>query len=72
MYRYHRIVDGPMVGNHRIVTDMGQIWAYGHAEKIWPSGVSPKRASKMQLRDLDLLPYKTENIRSTISRQVET
>ena len=28
------------------------IWAY--AKKIWPSGVSPKRASEMQLRDLDL------------------
>ena len=23
-------------------------------KKIWPSGVSPKRASKMQLRDVDL------------------
>ena len=33
------------------------IWAYGHigiCEKIWPNGVSPKRASKMQLRDVDL------------------
>jgi len=36
----------------------GQIWAYGHmgiwayARKIWPSGVSPKRESKMQLRDV--------------------
>ena len=33
------------------------IWAYGHmgiSEKIWSSGVSPKRASKMQLRDFDL------------------
>ena len=33
------------------------IWAYGHVgicEKIWPNGVSPKRASKMQLRDVDL------------------
>ena len=28
------------------------IWAY--AKKIWPSGVSPKRALKMQLRDVDL------------------
>ena len=28
------------------------IWAY--AKKIWPSGVSPKRSSKMQLRDVDL------------------
>ena len=28
----------------------GHIWAYGHmgiCEKIWPSGVSPKRASKI-------------------------
>jgi len=31
------------------------IWAYGHIrKKIWPNGVSPKRASKMQLRDVDL------------------
>ena len=33
------------------------IWAYGHmgiCEKIWSSGVSPKRASKMQLRNVDL------------------
>ena len=32
-------------------------WAYGHmgiCEKIWPSGVSPKKASKIQLRDVDL------------------
>ena len=27
------------------------IWAY--ARKIWPSGVSPKRESKMQLRDVN-------------------
>ena len=38
----------------------GQIcpkWAYGHmgiCEKIWSSGVSPKKASKMELRDVDL------------------
>ena len=33
------------------------IWAYGHmgiCEKIWSSEVSPKRASKMQLTDIDL------------------
>ena len=28
------------------------IWTY--AKKIWPNGVSLKRASKMQLRDVDL------------------
>ena len=28
------------------------IWTY--AKKIWPNGVSLKRASKMQLRDIDL------------------
>ena len=28
------------------------LWTY--AKKIWPSGVSPKRASKMQLSDVDL------------------
>ena len=35
----------------------GHIWAYGHmgiCEKIWSSGVSPKRASKMQLRNVNL------------------
>ena len=36
----------------------GGLWAYlGHmgiCEKIWSSGVSPKRASKMQLRNVDL------------------
>ena len=33
--------------------EMPIIWAY--AKKIWPSGVSPKRASKMQLlRDVVL------------------
>ena len=26
----------------------------GISEKIWTNGVSPKRASKMQLRDFDL------------------
>ena len=37
----------------------GQIWAYAHmgiwayAKKIWPNGVSPKRESKMQLRDVN-------------------
>ena len=36
------------------------IWAYGHmgiwayAKKIWSNGVSPKKASKMELRDVDL------------------
>ena len=31
------------------------IWAYGHMrKKIWPRWVSPKRASKMQLRHTDL------------------
>ena len=37
------------------------IWAYlskyahmGICEKIWPGGVSPKRAFKMQLREVDL------------------
>ena len=33
------------------------IWAYGHmgiCEKIWSSGVSPKRPSKMQLRNVNL------------------
>ena len=67
-----------------------QIWAY--AKKIWPNGLSLRRVSKMQLRDVDLrsighsieklwpkkfskkifciLPYKTKNIRSTISWQV--
>ena len=33
------------------------IWAHGHmgiCEKIWSSGVSPKKASKMQLRNVDL------------------
>ena len=33
------------------------IWAYGHmgiCEKIWSSGVSPKKASKMQLRNVNL------------------
>ena len=35
------------------------IWAYGHmgiwayAKKIWPNGVSPKRESKIQLRDVN-------------------
>jgi len=32
------------------------IWAYGHmgiCEKIWSSGVSPKRESKIQLRDVN-------------------
>ena len=32
------------------------IWAYGHmgiCKKIWPNGVSPKRESKMQLRDVN-------------------
>ena len=29
------------------------IWAY-ICEKIWSSGVSPKKASKMELRDVDL------------------
>ena len=31
------------------------IWAYGHmgiCKKIWPNGVSPKRESKIQLRDV--------------------
>ena len=28
------------------------IWAY--VKKIWSSGVSPKKASKMELRDVDL------------------
>ena len=28
------------------------IWAY--AKKLWPNGVSPKRESKMQLRDVNL------------------
>jgi hypothetical protein len=28
------------------------IWAY--VKKIWSSGVSPKKASKMQLRNVDL------------------
>jgi hypothetical protein len=28
------------------------IWAYG--KKIWPNGVTPKRASKMKLTDVDL------------------
>ena len=35
----------------------GQICPYGHmgiCEKIWSSGVSPKKASKMELRDVDL------------------
>ena len=34
-----------------------QICPYGHmdiCEKIWSSGVSPKKASKMQLRNVDL------------------
>ena len=30
------------------------IWAYGHMQKIWSSRVSPKRALKMELRDVDL------------------
>ena len=33
------------------------IWAYEHmgiCEKIWSSGVSPKKASKMELRDVNL------------------
>merc|ERR1712052_9792 len=33
------------------------IWAYGHmgiCKKIWSSGVSPKRPSKMQLRNVNL------------------
>ena len=36
---------------------MGIFGAYGHmgiCEKIWSSGVSPKKASKMELRDVDL------------------
>ena len=35
----------------------GQICPYGHmgiCEKIWSSGVSPKKASKMELRDVNL------------------
>ena len=37
--------------NWFIWPNMG-IWAY--AKKIRPNGVSPKRASKMKLRDVDL------------------
>ena len=57
------------------------IWAY--AKKIWPSGVSSKRASKMQLHSKVIaqnlfspqkkpciLPYKGENINSMFSRLV--
>ena len=33
------------------------IWAF--AKKIWPSGVSPKRALKMQLRDVVLRSVRT-------------
>ena len=45
---------------HMPICPYGHIWAYGHmgiwayAKKIWPSGVSPKRASKMQLRDVEI------------------
>ena len=43
---------------HMPICPYGQIWAYRHigiwayAKKIWPNGVSPKRESKIQLRDV--------------------
>ena len=59
------------------------IWAYGHmgiCEKIWSSGVSPKRPSKMQLRNVNLrsvgkkmpciLHGVTKKIRDVFSSQV--